>query len=405
MSGIVSIEPRVDPGRLNVLVGEGRTAEILRNLYLQLWELSSDHLLWRKVDSHIQDLFQIKLQAPEYNPVRGEIRMFYSDRHGIQLDISSAGRGLLQTMLLLAYMYRNPGAVLLLDEPDAHLEILRQRQIYKLLAEVALETGSQVIMATHSEVILETAFQRKDQIVAFIPRPRPIRKYSDFVKSLSLIPAEDYYLADQKRWVIYTEGTTDTDILRAFAVRLTHPAASVLDLAFHKDIEGDEPKLARDHFTGLLEAIPELLAIALFDRTNHDKLTGEGVPPQMQMIAWRQREIENYFARPVTLIAYAQQHHGDDGAATMQAVINDQVPPIALRDLENSYWREEKLSDLFLKRVLEDYARRMKLPIILRKGDFYQLVEFMPSDQIDPEISEKLDAIYAIAQRANPATE
>ena len=48
----------------------------------------------------------------------------------VRLDLSSAGRGLQQTLLLLAYMYSNPGAVLLLDEPDAHLEILRQRQIY-----------------------------------------------------------------------------------------------------------------------------------------------------------------------------------------------------------------------------------------------------------------------------------
>ena len=46
---------------------------------------------------------------------------------------------------LLAYMYANPGAVLLLDEPDAHLEILRQREIYHLLTDAARESGSQII--------------------------------------------------------------------------------------------------------------------------------------------------------------------------------------------------------------------------------------------------------------------
>ena len=45
-------------------------------------------------------------------------------------------------------MYANPGAVLLLDEPDAHLEILRQRQIYQLLIDVARENGNQIIAAS-----------------------------------------------------------------------------------------------------------------------------------------------------------------------------------------------------------------------------------------------------------------
>jgi ABC-type cobalamin/Fe3+-siderophores transport system ATPase subunit len=42
--------------------------------------------------------------------------------------------------------------LLLLDEPDTHLEILRQRDIYNLITEVAASTGSQIIAASHSEV-------------------------------------------------------------------------------------------------------------------------------------------------------------------------------------------------------------------------------------------------------------
>ena len=50
----------------------------------------------------------------------------------LQLDLSAYGRGQQQTMLLLTHMAANLRAVLLLDEPDAHLEILRQRQIYQV---------------------------------------------------------------------------------------------------------------------------------------------------------------------------------------------------------------------------------------------------------------------------------
>ena len=86
------------------------------------------------------------------------------------LDLSSAGRGLQQTLLLLARLYANPRTVLLLDEPDAHLEVLRQRQIYQLLTAVAARQGSQIVAASHSEVVLNEAANR-DVVIAFVGQP------------------------------------------------------------------------------------------------------------------------------------------------------------------------------------------------------------------------------------------
>ena len=80
----------------------------------------------------IRNLFGAELDEAKYIVERGEIAMTYRE-HGTTLDLSSSGRGLQQTLLILAYLYANPGAVLLLDEPDAHLEILRQREIYQLI--------------------------------------------------------------------------------------------------------------------------------------------------------------------------------------------------------------------------------------------------------------------------------
>ena len=92
---------------------------------------------------------------------------------GVRLDLSAGGRGLQQTLLLLAYMCANPGAVILLDEPDAHLEVLRQREIYKLLTDAAEKSGSQVVTATHSEVLLNEAAERHT-VIAFVGRPHPV---------------------------------------------------------------------------------------------------------------------------------------------------------------------------------------------------------------------------------------
>jgi predicted ATPase len=60
-------------------------------------------------------------------------------------------------LLILAHLYSHKGSVLLIDEPDAHLEILRQQQIYSLLRSIADRNGGQVLMATHSEIVMQEA--------------------------------------------------------------------------------------------------------------------------------------------------------------------------------------------------------------------------------------------------------
>ncbi|MFY9554503.1 MAG: AAA family ATPase, partial [Blastocatellia bacterium] len=156
MSGLADREFLKQPGEIGVLIGQGQTAQVLRNLCFQIiQDKGSGH--WNKLVEHIRELFGVELLEPRYLAERSEITMAYADERGNSLDLSSSGRGLQQTLLLLAHLYANPGATLLLDEPDAHLEILRQRQTYNLLIEVAEQQGSQIIAASHSEVVLNEA--------------------------------------------------------------------------------------------------------------------------------------------------------------------------------------------------------------------------------------------------------
>jgi hypothetical protein len=157
------------------------------------------------------------LDAPRYIPERGEITMTYVDRTKTRLDLACAGRGLQQTLLLLAHLAANPNSVILIDEPDAHLEILRQRQIYDLMCRFAAEHGSQVIAASHSEVVLNEAAGR-DAVIAFVGKPHRIDdRGHQLLKSLKDIGYDHFYQAEQTGWVLYLEGSTDLSILRAFA--------------------------------------------------------------------------------------------------------------------------------------------------------------------------------------------
>jgi ABC-type glutathione transport system ATPase component len=97
---------------------------------------------------------------------------------------------------MLAHQYANPGAVLLLDEPDAHLEILRQRQIYSLITDTARHTGSQIIAASHSEIVLNESAD-KDVVIAFVGAPhRMDDRGSQVLKALKEIGFEHYYQAE-----------------------------------------------------------------------------------------------------------------------------------------------------------------------------------------------------------------
>ena len=125
----------------------------------------------KRLDERIHKLFGSRLDEPKYIAERGEISMSYRTHDGLQLDLSACGRDQQQTMLLLAHMAANPESVLLLDEPDAHLEILCQRQIYQVSSETADETRSQIIAASHSEVMRNEAAGR-DVLIAFVGKPQ-----------------------------------------------------------------------------------------------------------------------------------------------------------------------------------------------------------------------------------------
>ena len=219
MSGLAATETRLDQGAINVRVGEGRTAEVLRNLCSRIFRETPDQ--WKSLVNQIRTLFGAELEEPRYVEERGEITMSYRE-DGIRLDLSSGGRGLQQTLLILAYMYANPGAVMLLDEPDAHLEILRQRQMYNLLVEAASVRSNQIIAASHSEILLNEA-TGKDLVIAFVGQPHRMKTGKDQVrKALADIGFEQYLQAEQCGWVLYLEGSTDLAMLRAFAERLGH---------------------------------------------------------------------------------------------------------------------------------------------------------------------------------------
>jgi hypothetical protein len=405
MSGLAAMEPKWEPGRINVLLGEGQTAQVLRNLCYEI-EQKAD---WDKLVGHIQKYFGVKLLPPRYIRERGEITMAYEER-GVEFDLSSSGRGLQQTLLLLAHLYANPQTVLLLDEPDAHLEILRQRETYNLLTQVAEEQGSQIIAASHSEVVLNEAADR-DTVIAFVGRPHRVDDCrSQVLKALRDIGFDQYYQAEQTGWVLYLESPADLSILRAFAEELEHEALKFLERPFVHYVETNLPQRAREHFFGLQEAKNDLVGIAIFDRLDSE-LRGDG--PLMETM-WRRREIENYFCMEDVLLAYARYDLANDLFGHAERQRREQAMSEAIREVTQALetlnkagpWSADvKATDEFLDPLFKKFFGKLNLPLQLRKAEYHVLASLTPKEKLDPEINEKLDAIVAIAQRSRPRTE
>jgi hypothetical protein len=416
MSGLASNETRLDSGAINVRLGEGRTAEVLRNLCYQLLADETVPKKWPHLVAQIRDLFQVELDEPVYVAERGEIQMTYCDSANVRLDLSSSGRGLQQTLLLLAHLALHPGSALLLDEPDAHLELLRQRGIYQMLTESAKQNDSQLIIASHSEEVLnQAAGTSDDSVVAFLGKPHriPGNRATAVRRALTSVRYDQYYLAEQKGWVLYLEDQTDLSILKAFAERLNHPANEALRSPFLYPV-GNQPNKGREHFNDLVEAKPDLQGFLLVDQDAQ----GLRDRDNLQERKWERREIENYICQPETLEAFAREFGqskaggplfessaAEKAVDSMRKAVSDRVVPAALRNPQDPWWSTVKASDEFLDLVFPEFYKQLGLRPDFRKADYFRLVSHIPEVLISPEVSGVLDAIDNVAKRARPAAE
>ncbi|MFZ4624699.1 MAG: ATP-dependent nuclease [Rhodoferax sp.] len=410
MSGLTDREFIKQPGEIGVLIGQGQTAQVLRNLcYRVCWPIegaikpSAD---WMALTDQLTRLFGVKLLLPKFIAERSEIVMSYEEKSGTRLDLSSSGRGLQQTLLILAHLYANPRTVLLLDEPDAHLEVLRQRQTYQLINDIAEEKGSQVIAASHSEVVLTEAANR-GIVVAFVGKPHLLNdRGSQVMKALTDLGWDQYYQAEQTGWVLYVEDSTDLAILKAFARILEHPAQEWLEMPFVHYVTTNLPQRSRDHFNGLREAKTDLVGIALFDRLERALAPNE----KLNEIMWAKREIENYFCTQEVLLAWAVHDVADDIFGIAERATRQKAMEKAITDVthlleidEKSPWSPDvKATDEVLDRIFRVFFKEINLPLSFRKRDYHLLAGFLSKQQIEQEVVEKLDAIVETALRAKP---
>jgi predicted ATPase len=409
MSGISTSEDKLTQGSIDRKLGEGRTAEVLRNICYEILfpEIASKDdsnatRNWKSLCEIVKSMFGVELEQPEYIKSTGLIHFEYLE-NGIKYDISSGGRGFLQILLLFAYMFANPNTILLLDEPDAHLEVIRQRESFHAINEIAKKTNSQILIASHSEVVLDEAAETSKVIALVENKALELntdtknQTFKYIKKALTEIGWKQYYLARLKGHILYMEGSTDREMLCVFANKLHHRVEPLLRSANITYTADNVPNTAVSNFVALQSIFVELKGLALFDRI--EKKLSDIKP--LKVICWEKRELENYFARPNILIKHAsllgQQYPKigvDKMKEIMQKTIEDITAPMYLKNLNHSWWSETKLSDEWLDKIFHEFYKQLGLLQDFYKRDYYQLIHLMDVKDIAPEITEKLDIIY-----------
>lgn len=430
MSGLEREETVLQEGAIKKQIGRGITAGLLRNICYNLHTNAPDD--WKNLVRLMKKLFYIEIQEPRRLATDDLVLEYNFDNKSLQtetpLDILQAGRGQLQMLLLLAFTLWREKSIIMIDEPDAHLEVLRQSQVLEVLKKIADEKQSQIIIATHSEVIMNDT----DKLTFLLNGKQvSVNNSKDALKkALRDFGVEHYYKAQITKSILYLEGTTDKSNLIAIAEKLQHAAKNILEdkIFVYYTQSPDEQHLEHEefaqgyyephkkHFFALQPVVTELTGLAILDSDGQNRTDAQN--SNLTTLFWKKYELENYFITPESVRKYVEKYLEMNKNALFFVSLQEkllQFDPIFttyflqpvfgdvlevyqnLTDkkgrtaLYNQAIRDKKVSKL-LEDVFEN-AQTVFGKILLRKGEFYKIAAFCEVNDIDAEVKEKLDKI------------
>lgn len=397
-SGISAEEPVHTPAHQDWLIGQGRPGDTLRNL---LVEINRESKQWERLNEDIQDIFGHTLEPPQHNglpfilcdyrpgtlPTRGRGRL-------PKLDIATAGRGFLQTLMLLAFFYARPATILLVDEPDVHSHVMLQRQLYDHLRELAKQRKCQLVMATHSEVLINKTEPNK--IISFYGRPHLLVRNTERNKvreALKRLSSMDIALSEKKQ-ILYVEGESDFSLLKAWAKALEHPAYEWFNdkNAHCYPMRGYKPEEVSDHFFALHAVQKDMLGITVFDRDGDDKRHNKHGTRRhgLYVHVWQRYEIENYLVHPDAIRRFVSSDLGPLFGELVHENIRNALPLFVFKN--------PLAAHNYLKRTA---ARKELFPQFMADTDigkdkYHLIAAQMQPHEIHPDIKEFLDEFAKI---------
>ena len=375
-------EAQFDPVVVKARLAEAKGSSILRNLLLVV---SQNKQKWEKLQDVIRSFFGYELSPPSSGT-----KIFARYQHsetGEQYDLSSAASGFLQVLMIYTSLLHDGVSVVLVDEPDAHLHMLLQQKIYRDLSEHARQNKTQLIIATHSEQIIDTADEEGLYILTGAGQLRKLSNRKK-VKGILRLKNTEISLAATEPGILYVEGKTDIDILREWARILGHPLLAFLEKPFWRATaeEKDTNRFALRHFDAMRSVVPDFRGLELRDG---DKRAGPGsLPDGMTRLHWQRYEIESYLIHPEAIVRIVEKDKGINIAHRVDDYMKQQLPPVLYDNpSETSGFLLQVKGKTLLVGIMQEAGMDMK------ESDYYRIAARMIEKEIHPEVVEKLDTI------------
>jgi hypothetical protein len=309
--------------------------------------------------------------------------------------------------MLLTFLHTRPGSVLLVDEPDAHLHVILQDAIYGELRSVAAKQNSQLIIATHSEVIINSV--EPTELCLLLNEPRMLASTEEkraLMKSLGTLSNEDIMKAMQAPGILYLEDYTDLEILREWARILDHPTLETLTtrLLWKKVVSQPRPGAAgipaKEHYEALRLVRDDLPGLELIDGDAHPENRSTPITGyELQRLRWRRYEIESYLVHPAALERFIEKVVGP---GAMSAESKKDMRTYLEGIFTAAFLADPMKANPLIEAYLEKRKARTEVipPILDAAGlhafpytRYHEIAAVMRPDEIHPEVVEKLDAI------------
>ena len=379
LSGLNITEPPFDSVVIPERLARAQAGSILRNLLLAI---SQDTQKWQTLQEVVRSFFGYELSFPSKAP--GILASYRHSAQDISYDLSSAASGFLQVLLVHAALLHNEASVVLIDEPDAHLHILLQDKMYRNLREHARQNRSQLIIATHSERLINAADH--DNLRVLSGELRQIKDKRRLRDTLCLENIE-IMLAETEPGILYIEGPTDIPILREWARVWEHSLLPFLEKPFKWETAENDWHSAR-HFSAMRLMAPDFCGVELCDSDDKDYSNTSPPPEGMKRLYWNRYEIESYLIYPQAIARFVESIGGQQAADKAVAYMGRQLPPALYED---PFELSDYLQGTKGKNVLANILNAAGLDV--KETDYYQIAAQMKKEEIHPEVVEKLDAI------------
>ena len=180
----------------------------LPGVYFALRNLGDDVFpsIVEDVRRHFQTVKGLRVKAVSSSTVELEVEL----RNGARVSAERMSEGLLYYLAFAALRHIQPASLLLVEEPENGLHPARIAEVVKILRAIVKETGTQVVMATHSPLVINELEPAEVSVVTRTEeagtRVTPIVETHNFEKRFST-----YALGEL--WLSYANGVDEEPLL------------------------------------------------------------------------------------------------------------------------------------------------------------------------------------------------